>query len=388
MKRIGIIGGGLSGSLTVLHLLKTLSEKSVIYLFEKEYKRQFKGVAYSGDIEYQYLNVPARKMYLTPDHSFQEWIEQEGLEYHGIEGGFYPRDLFGRFVEETLKKVVAHQNRHTVKIVPAAVADLRPGTDGYEIYSDEGQRYTMHRVVLAVGNFPPANLGVIPPEVAVHPNYFRNPYDKQSLENLDPDETVFFIGTGLTMVDLVLSLKQKGHRGDIIALSRHGLLPLSHGASGSYDWVQAPAGNTPLDWFRWIRNEIQHAENNGKNWRHVVDSLRPITPKIWKGFSEEGRDQFLRHLKHHWEVSRHRIPRQSHDEIKEMRDRDQLQLCAARINNVQAKEGEFTVTFRPRGTSARQQRTVQRIINCTGANSNIDKVNSPLIKALQDQNLV
>ena len=36
------------------------------------------------------------------------------------------------------------------------------------------------------------------------------------------------VGTGLSMIDTVLTLHHQGHAGKIYAVSRHGLLPLSH----------------------------------------------------------------------------------------------------------------------------------------------------------------
>jgi len=42
------------------------------------------------------------------------------------------------------------------------------------------------------------------------------------------DAPVLILGTGLTMVDYVLSLLLEGHKGPIIAISRRGLLPQAH----------------------------------------------------------------------------------------------------------------------------------------------------------------
>jgi len=48
------------------------------------------------------------------------------------------------------------------------------------------------------------------------------------LEQIDAGDPVLLIGTGLTMVDIALELRHRGHRGVIHAVSGHGLLPRTH----------------------------------------------------------------------------------------------------------------------------------------------------------------
>ena len=42
------------------------------------------------------------------------------------------------------------------------------------------------------------------------------------------EATLLILGTGLTMVDTALALRERGHRGRIVAVSRRGLLPHAH----------------------------------------------------------------------------------------------------------------------------------------------------------------
>ena len=55
-----------------------------------------------------------------------------------------------------------------------------------------------------------------------------NPWDEKALANLDPNADMLVLGTGLTMVDTVISLLDRGHKGRIVAVSRRGLLPRLH----------------------------------------------------------------------------------------------------------------------------------------------------------------
>ena len=67
--------------------------------------------------------------------------------------------------------------------------------------------------ILAIGNNGRPVLNGIP---AV------GPVAEDALKNLSADLPVLLIGTGLTMVDMALSLDRQGHRGKITALSPGG----------------------------------------------------------------------------------------------------------------------------------------------------------------------
>ena len=61
----------------------------------------------------------------------------------------------------------------------------------------------------------------------------ENPWDIDRLAEIPPDGKVLIIGTGLTMADFIASLVARGHRGPILALSRHGLLARKAGPAGA-----------------------------------------------------------------------------------------------------------------------------------------------------------
>src|ERR1700735_769821 len=83
-------------------------------------------------------------------------------------------------------------------------------------------------VVLATGNFDPAPLQGVDAKAIASGAYRHNAWRAETYAGLDPDAAVTVIGTGLTAVDVVLRLRELGHRGMITAASRHGVFPNRH----------------------------------------------------------------------------------------------------------------------------------------------------------------
>ena len=91
-------------------------------------------------------------------------------------------------------------------------------------------------MVLTVGNLPSRQRS---DGVVVH-----DPWADDATAGLRPNEPVMVVGTGLTMVDLVLGMRSRGFAGPIIALSRRGLVPQRHApAGGTWPTPALPSPN-------------------------------------------------------------------------------------------------------------------------------------------------
>ncbi len=88
-------------------------------------------------------------------------------------------------------------------------------------------------LVLAVGNFPPANLN-IPGLCADSRRYVRSLWSATALRDIPKNGNVLLIGSGLTSVDLAVALKSEGFAGHIHILSRRGLMPQTHRRTGKW----------------------------------------------------------------------------------------------------------------------------------------------------------
>ena len=97
--------------------------------------------------------------------------------------------------------------------------DLVEKVDDVALTLELGNTLVAEFVVLSTGNDAKPALNGIP---AVRP------WSETTLSKIDAGASVLIVGTGLTMVDQVLSLDGQGHAGKITALSRRGLIPSAH----------------------------------------------------------------------------------------------------------------------------------------------------------------
>ena len=156
-----------------------------------------------------------------------------------------------------------------------------------------------------------------------------NPWATDALDDLEVDDAILLIGTGLTMVDVVVSLVEtRHHRGPIYAVSRRGLLPQVHADVGP---PPAPTPTelptTALGLLRLTRAEAATATD----WRSTIDGLRPVTQATWGAAPLEERARFVRHLQPYWDTHGHRIAAQIGRILAHAIRRGQLRVFAGRL---------------------------------------------------------
>lgn len=122
-----------------------------------------------------------------------------------------------------------------------------------------------------------------------------------------PADRVLILGTGLSMVDTCLSLLLRGHIGEIVAVSRRGLLPAVHKKTSPIVVQDIPLNQSLPEFVRWFRDLVRSTVARGGGWRDVVDGLRPHNQAIWRAWPDASRRQFFRHLKAWRDIHRHRM---------------------------------------------------------------------------------
>ncbi|MDZ4778293.1 MAG: FAD/NAD(P)-binding protein [Alphaproteobacteria bacterium] len=372
---ITIIGGGFSGALLAMRLAHAAPDRT-IHLIERQ-RRAGVGLAYGACETHHLLNVPTSRMELGLSPSFADWLATR-TDFTVQDGGaladaFAPRALFGRYVEERLAEA---------KTVRRLRGDaVRVSRTERKVFLADGRAIDADIVVLATGNRPPAPLRDAHDGRQAVPD----PWSRDAFDDLDVDAPVLFIGAGLTMVDIALSLAARGHSGEMIALSRHGLLPTRHESGGTWPaFLASPESQTARGAFALVRREITRAVAAGVPWRRVIDAARPEVARVWRSWPRSERARFLRHARAYWDIHRHRMAPQIADALDALRASGQLRVMAGRV--VDSRDGEVRVRRR-RGPDVETVR-IARVFNCTGPASDFARIEEPLFADLRRNGLM
>ena len=309
------------------------------------------GVAYSTTCDLHLLNVRSGRMSAfagDPGH-FVRWLQVNHPDLADPEG-FAPRRVYGEYVRDNLARAEADHPGLIERIQGEAVAVEEDG-----VTLADGGRVTAAAVVLATGNPPPktagdASDGVIPDAWAAG-----------ALEAVRPSDSIVLIGAGLTMIDVVLMLHERGWLGEATAISRRGLTPRPHDARQAHP---EPALPEPGALSRRLNRGRRAADAEG--WAITMDRLRPNNAVLWQGLDEDQRGRFLRHLRPWWDVHRHRVAPQPWSTVAGLLDAGRLSIRAGRIETIAASNGGLAVTWRPRGQATAETLPADKVIDCTG----------------------
>lgn len=369
-QRIAVIGGGASGVLMALHLLRQTMPLHVVLIEKSDLLGC--GVAYGTREPGHLLNTRAANMSAFADQPahFVDWLRTH-VDPATCPFSFVSRRIYGRYLAETLA-VAAGSGRMTC--LRDEATRLTPSGAGYRIALASGDVIHADVAILATGHALPAGT---PADAVNQPWATEAP--------LAPDADVLLIGTGLTMVDQALKLLRAGHRGRIEAISRRGLLPRAHADAAPITLVTA---NLPLGWpvsqlLRWLRGRVSDAALQGGDWRGVVDGLRPHVRTIWQAMSLAERARFLRHACTWWEVHRHRVPPESAAALDRALNEGRLTLRrAAFVGAERVSDEHVLVRLRAVPGGPEEHHTFQAVIDCRGIRRDLLQHAAPIIRHL------
>lgn len=378
---VAIVGGGAAGVLVATRLLADPACRLRIAIVEPAVELA-RGAAYATGQPAHLLNVTAGRMSAfaeDPGHFVRFLSGGDAGAADALSSSFAPRREYGRYLRETLHA----QPRHpALQWLREQVTDIERRAGCNLLTLASGATLVARAVVLAVGNTPRRI-----PAARLHGAVrLADAWDYEGVAAIPADADVCIIGSGLSMVDAVLSLVHGGHRGRIRVLSRHGLMPLAHAGSGGADNapVDALLALGLRDRLRLVRAWTRAADAAGEPWQWVFDRLRPHGQALWRSLTHVEQQRFLRHLVRYWDIHRHRIAPQVAQALEALRAGDQLDVLAGRLQSVEAGgDGGITVRYRPRHGDGECTIRADWLVNATGVETHIDLRPDTLMGALR-----
>ncbi len=378
---VAIIGNAYTGAALAIRLLRSLPAGARLAMFGPKNELGL-GVAYGTDRPEHLLNVRAANMSAIaeePDH-FLRWLAANEADWTADSAGdadlFVPRLIYGRYVRATLDEEIARAaGRVSVTLHDATVADVSRVDGGFAVRAADGGEHLARNVALAMGPGRPV-VPLAPRLIAGNAGarMIVDPFRDERVRAIAPKARVFLLGTGLTMVDQVLALRARGHAGDIIALSRRGLLPQSHRRVHSKPVPLFPVdegipegGIGLTDLFARVKNAARATDAAGGDWRAVIDGLRPVTQQLWLQLDDADRRRFGRHLASIWSVHRHRMAASIAARVASERAAGTLKIIAGRVTGIgEGAEGSLRIDVRRRADGEPATIQADWAINCSG----------------------
>ena len=344
MSRVVIVGGGASGLLVAVNLLRKSDSCEVIVVEPNGLLGR--GVAYSTNDVDHLLNVPAGRMsgLVEEPKSLCDWA---GVD----ENAFVPRQEYGRYLGELLDRELKRVNPGRFTHIKSRVIDIESSDAGYKCHLEKGEPIICEKVVLALGNSD-----------SIVPEFFSNlPTDSRVVrdvwrEGLKSEfDRVAVIGTGLTFYDIALSTLRDRPNAVVHGISRNGLLPSPHLRH------RAPALPVPQEAKLSAQNIRDYLSSAGDKWREAQDGIRHDLQEIWASFPEVEKKVFVNKYFRWWNSLRHRSAPEIDEQIKSAIERGRIVIHKAGVESIADNGRNLNLKL-----SDGSNLSVDQVINCCG----------------------
>lgn len=382
---IAIVGGGASGALVAMQLLRRARSPLRIVLVEPAAVAH--GAAYATTRPEHLLNVPAARMSAFPDRpdDFAAWLSSntaaDASSSFASGERYAQRRQYAAYLQARLE-AARTESPASLEVVADRVIACDDAADGRQCLTlGCGARVQARHIVLAIGNA--ARPLPVPDADALNAGAVLEAWDHSAIGRIARDADVTVVGSGLSMVDVALTLAAGGHGGTLHVVSRHALLPCAH--EPVYRSADYPAARLqPLSLrarMRVLRADAAALAQAGTPWQEPMNALRPHVRALWRTLDAHDQARFLRHVARYWDVHRHRIAPEVHATLERLRMQGRLRLHRGRIATIRPQEGALQVEALARD-GRRSQWRCAHVVNATGVELRAARMRQPLLDDL------
>lgn len=234
--KLAVIGGGASAAAVLDAILEHVAcHVNISITVYDPSPHLWCGYAFQPDGEGVLSNVSMGIMSVRAndnEHGIR-WLAGHGFDAYTPEITFPPRSVVGQYLKSsanrTINELVAAGSSVTVEKLSVRGLDQRH--DGLWVEGGYGTHGPFDHAILCPGT----SKSYDPYLLSGHPGYIAAPYPlSSSLKDVPTEARVAIIGSGLTAVDTVMALRERGHKGPISMVSRNGSLPSVRSAPVRY----------------------------------------------------------------------------------------------------------------------------------------------------------
>jgi uncharacterized NAD(P)/FAD-binding protein YdhS len=394
-----VVGAGFAGTATAVQLLHAWRGGPLELTLLERSGRFGPGVAFSTPDAQHLLNVNAAGMSALPEapNGFADWLHARDTYAHA--GTFAPRIAYGAYLRELLDEAQAAAQARgggVVAFTRSADEAIRIRDDGdatlggpVSVLTRSAAELSADAVVLAVGvNRPRIPTGAAP-GLLDHPAYVADPWDHARIAALARRERVLIVGSGLTMIDVAMSLCPDERGPALVALSRRGVLPRAHRAEPPHvvrPFRPLPGPPTADRLAAHVETAALAEVAAGGDWRSVVDGVRPYTQQLWQSLPLGEQARFLARHARRWEIHRHRMAPGVAARVRALRADGRLSLRAGSLQRLEpAVRGGIDAIYKTADGVERLHAAA--VVNCTGPDPAPGAGGDPLLANLIEDRL-
>jgi uncharacterized NAD(P)/FAD-binding protein YdhS len=338
-----------------------------------------RGVAYGAHHPLHLLNVRTRDLSVRAGQpgDFLNWAFRQldqGENHAGLHDGlahtFLPRQLFGEYVRERFFEAVEGRGDVELKIVNAVATSCVKDGNRFTLRFDRAEKLQADVVLLATAYGLQASTltGALAPFDALPP------------ERINRAKTMTLIGSGLTMVDVLLGARRDGFQGKATVISKHGQLPRPHASKGVVPRESGLSRSKRLSSLTTaVAIACAAAEAHRTPWQAVINSVRSSLQDIWQGLPVEEQARFLRHVRPLWDAHRHRLPLEVHGRLQAEFNEGRAVLLRGQVTKAERDGEGFRLVLRRRGSKETETLAADLAFDCTGHRPDLA---SPVIESL------
>ncbi|MGC6520767.1 MAG: FAD/NAD(P)-binding protein [Candidatus Puniceispirillaceae bacterium] len=357
-----IIGSGYSAAALLLHLDAQGAELDNTTVVGPE--RLGAGQAFgcvNGDFR---LNVRADLMQLWPDdpNHFARWASIHVADDPDAAtpiGPFHRRRDFASYVAQEL---AARPGVSAVRHIQNTAVALVSSKNEWEVTLADGSTVKAGQVVLATGNPPPR--WPFQKQIADSSTLIRVPWRGDWHQQVTQQARVVIIGSGLTALDAVHTLRLHGHKGAIRLVAPDGLLPPVQTDWQDADplvWPETPSAAKFLRFMRDVTGDDIRWEET--EWQRRFESLRVNVSSAWQTLPATEQSRLMRRFGWLWSLTRFRAGPQAHGSAMALLESGQLEMITDMVTAIDTNNDRSHLVRLAGGDSL----AADAVVNCSGA---------------------